>query len=118
LTKAALSVEDANEIAGLASLLSHPLRARLLTALATTGPGSATLFSGRFGDATVGDCHYHLKVLRKDGVVELDHSRPVRGVTERVYRLARPSRLPGALPLRHFADLLLAAAAGNSPKLG
>ncbi len=105
MTNAPVSLEAANEIAHLARLLSHPLRVRLLAAL-VTGPGSATQFSDRFGDATVGDCHYHLKVLKRGGVVELDHSRPVRGVTERIYRLTRPSHLRGAPHLRHFADLL------------
>jgi len=110
LTSATVSVKAAAEIARLATVLGHPLRVRLVTALETDGAGSATTFSGQFGDVTVGDCHYHLKALKDEGVVELVHSRQVRGATERVYRLAPPSRWPGAQPLRDFVDLLLPAA--------
>jgi len=107
LTTATVSLETADEIARMANLLGHPLRIRLLTALADAGPGSPTLFSGQFGDATVGDCHYHLKALRNGGMVELDHSRPVRGVTERIYRLA-PSRWQGTGDqLRRVLDAVL-----------
>jgi DNA-binding transcriptional ArsR family regulator len=107
LTVATVSVEGADEAAQVAMTLSHPLRIRLLIALAASGPGSATMFSAQFGDASVGDCHYHLKVLRKAGVVELARSRPVRGVTERVYRLTLPSRwTDAAAHLRHTLDTL------------
>lgn len=106
-----MSLKNAGEIARLANLLGHPLRIRLLKALADSGPGSATMFSGQFGDATVGDCHYHLKALKRGGMVELDHSRAVRGVTERIYRLT-PSRWQGTGDqLRHLLDAVL------SPKL-
>ncbi len=109
MTSATVSVKVAAEIARLATVLGHPLRVRLVTALETDGPGSATTFSGKFGDVTVGDCHYHLKALKDEGVIELVHSRPVRGATERVYRLAPRSHWPGAQPLRDFVDLLLPA---------
>ena len=103
-----VSPETADEVAQMARLLSHPLRVRLLTALAASGPGSPTTFSGRFGDASVGDCHYHLKTLRGAGVVELAHSRPVRGVTEQIYRLTPRSRWRGmAEQLRRTLDVLL-----------
>ena len=116
MTSATVSVEAADEIARLANLLGHPLRVRLLTALADAGPGSPTMFSGQFGDATVGDCHYHLKALRNGGMVELDHSRPVRGVTERIYRLA-PSRWQGTGDqLRHVLDAVLAPRFTGGPE--
>ncbi len=104
-----MSVKTATEIARLAKLLGHPLRVRLMTALAVDGSGSATLFSGRFGDVTVGDCHYHLKALRDGGFIELARSRQVRGATERVYRLVPRSRQRGARNLRDVIDLLLPA---------
>lgn len=91
-----VSMEAADEAARFARALGHPLRVRLLTALATIGPGSPTMFSGRFGDTSVGDCHYHLKTLRTAGLADLSHSRPVRGVTERVYRLTPRSAWQGA----------------------
>jgi DNA-binding transcriptional ArsR family regulator len=105
--RADIDLDTAQEIAEGADLLSHPLRVRLLTALATTGPGSATSFSGQFGDASVGDCHYHLKALRKAGAIELARSRAVRGATERVYRLTPQPRWQSAQrQLRQFLDLL------------
>lgn len=97
----------AHEVAEWATLLRHPLRIRLMAALATTGPGSATFFSSQFGDASVGDCHYHLTTLRKAGAVELARSRPVRGATERVYRLTPRYRWSSARHLRELLELLL-----------
>lgn len=113
MTSGTLSAEAAAEVAELANLLGHPLRVRLMTALAVDGSGSATVFSGQFGDVTVGDCHYHLTALRDGGVVKLVHSRQVRGATERIYRLNPRSRCR-AQQLRHFIDLLLTAT--NSPE--
>jgi DNA-binding transcriptional ArsR family regulator len=105
---ASINFETAQEIAEWADLLGHPLRVRLLTALATTGPGSATSFSGQFGDASVGDCHYHLRTLREAGAIELTRSRAVRGATERVYRLTPQLRWKSTQrQLREFLDLLL-----------
>jgi len=116
LTGANVSVETAAEISRLAGLLSHPLRIRLMTALATTGPGSATTFALQFGDVTVGDCHYHLRALRDGGVVKLIRSRSVRGATERVYCLSPPSRRPDAKQLQHFIDMVLSTTASPASK--
>jgi DNA-binding transcriptional ArsR family regulator len=107
LTSATVSVGTAAEIARLAHLFSHPLRVRLVTALAADGRGSATTFSDQFGDVTVGDCHYHLKALRGGGVIELAHSRRIRGATERVYRLAPQSRWRGVQHLWQFFGVIL-----------
>jgi len=115
------SAKAADEIARLASLLNHPLRIRLMLALATTGPSSATVLSNQLGDVTVSDCHYHLTTLREGGVIKLARSRPVRGATERVYRLApRPRTARGAMHLRHFLDVVMPAtiAAGSAPVVG
>lgn len=109
MTSPSVSVEAATAIARLTNLLGHPLRVRLMAALAAVGSGSATLFSGQFGDVTVGDCHYHLTKLKDGGIVELIDSRQVRGATERVYRLAPRSRWHGARQLRRFIDALLPA---------
>lgn len=109
MTGELISASTAKAIARLAALLDHPVRVRLLAALATEGPGSATAFSDRFGDVSVGDCHYHLTALRDGGVIELIRSRQVRGATERVYRLRPQSHWRGAPQLRVFVDLLLPA---------
>lgn len=105
---ASVNVKLANEIAWFASLLDHPLRVRLMFALATTGPSSATGLSVQLGDVTLYDCHYHLTKLRKGGAIKLVRSRPVRGATERVYRLApRPRTMRAAMHLRDFMDVVL-----------
>ena len=107
---ASLDAKTAEGVAEWASLLNHPLRVRLITALAG-GPGSATKFAAQFGDTNVGDCHYHLKELKAGKVIELARSRPVRGATERVYRLTprSRSRWEEARRLRGLLDLLLDA---------
>lgn len=111
MTSADVNVETAEEIARLASLLNHPLRIRLMIALATIGPSSATALSVQLGGVTVGDCHYHLMTLRDGGAIKLVRSRAVRGATERVYCLAPQTRASrGATHLRHFIDLVMPTA--------
>lgn len=108
MTSANASVKTAEETARLASLLGHPLRIRLMLALATNGPSSATLLSVQLGDVTVGDCHYHLTTLKDGGVIKLVRSRSVRGATERVYRLAPQTRATRrATHLRHLMDVVM-----------
>ncbi len=107
MTSTNLSIKAADEIARLAGLLNHPLRVRLLHALAA-GPGSATVLSAQLGDVSVGDCHYHLKTLKDGGAIKLARSRSVRGATERVYRLVPMKRTTGgAMQLRDFIDAVL-----------
>ncbi len=87
-------------IANLAAALGHPLRIRILDALAA-GPSSASGLEAKIDDAG-NSVHYHLRVLEKLNVVELHETRPVRGFTEYVFRL-RPraswGRLWEAIPL-------------------
>jgi predicted ArsR family transcriptional regulator len=104
-----LSAEDAAAVAQLASLFGHPLRIRLVTALASRGTGSATSFSQKFGDVSVGDCHYHLTALQKGGVIELIRTRKVRGATERVYRLVPRDRWREKGQLGYLFDAVLLA---------
>ena len=82
-----IAKSTAEALARVANSFRHPLRIRIVRSLAINGAGSATTLSRYFGDASVGDCHYHLKALRKDGIVELVRSRQVRGAKERIYRL-------------------------------
>src|SRR4029077_6342652 len=73
--------------------LTHPLRVRILFALAA-GEGSATRLSNQFGDASVSDVSYHLGVLADDcDLVEQVRVRPVRGAMENFYRLKRAADL-------------------------
>jgi len=108
-------------IANLASAFGHPLRVRILTALAG-GPKGAAQLEREFADAP-DSVHYHLRTLEKLNVVELFQTRPVRGVTEYVFRL-RPRAtwgklweaipvplLPGwrSIAFRQFAEVAVAA---------
>ncbi|HEY0317008.1 MAG TPA: helix-turn-helix domain-containing protein [Solirubrobacterales bacterium] len=102
-----VSDEFANAVAGLATVFSHPLRIRIITALAAE-PASATMLSSRFGDVSVSDCFYHFSALKKGGIVELVRSRKVRGAKERIYSLAPRSRWRDSQLLRPFIDALLA----------
>lgn len=114
MTDEKVSAKTADEIARFAGLLRHPLRVRLMRALAATGPSSATVLSDQLGDVSVGDCHYHLKTLREGGVIKLVDSRSVRGATERIYRLAPRTRTTrGATHLRQFIDEVMPTSPDN-----
>jgi DNA-binding transcriptional ArsR family regulator len=66
--------------------LSHPVRRRILRALAE-GPGSASTLAEEFG-LKLSVVSYHLnRVLAKEGTVELVETIPRRGSLEKVYRL-------------------------------
>lgn len=108
-------------IASLAAAFGHPLRVRILDALAA-GPSSASRMEAEFGDAGTG-VHYHLRALEKLNVVELHETRPVRGFAQYVFRL-RPraswGKLWEAIPLpilpgwrsaafRQFVEVAVAA---------
>ena len=109
LTSVTLSVKIAAEIARLTTVLCYRFLVRLVSALETEGFFIATTFFVNFCDVTFVDCYYYLKALKDEGVIELVHSRPVRGATERFYSLAPRSHWPGAQRLRDFVDLLLQA---------
>ena len=53
--------------------IAHPLRARLLAALRSDGPATATELAARF-DTNSGQTSYHLRVLADAGLVEEDGS--------------------------------------------
>jgi DNA-binding transcriptional ArsR family regulator len=111
-----------NAVVQLATALGHPLRVRILRALAA-GSSSATRLSREFGDVDQKDAFYHLRVLEKSDVVELERTRQVRGGNESIFRL-RPraswGKLWAALPLsvlsgwssaglRQFVEVALSA---------
>lgn len=108
-------------MAALVSALGHPLRLKILAALAA-GPNSATRLERQFGEVP-GSVFYHLQVLQRVDVLEIARSRKVRGATERTFRL-RPhaswGRLWESVPLaalsgfrsvafRQFVDVVIEA---------
>lgn len=66
-----------------ATFLLHPLRLRLLNALAV--PGSSTGLGRRFGLSRQ-QVNYHLRQLEAAGLIELVGERRLRGCTERLLR--------------------------------
>ncbi|TDE09053.1 helix-turn-helix domain-containing protein [Jiangella asiatica] len=63
---------DATTLRGLA----HPLRVRLMDALVTYGPATATMLAARFGESTA-STSYHLRQLARHGFIEEDLDRGV-----------------------------------------
>ncbi len=63
--------------------MSHPVRTQLLQALGTE-PASAKRLSERLG-MTHGKVGHHLKVLEREGLIEVVEERQVRALTERVF---------------------------------
>src|SRR5262249_37684518 len=79
--------EDADAV--LLKALSHPVRARALTALSqrVASPSELAAEQGE----TVGYVVYHVRVLHELGMIELVNTRQVRGATQHFYRsTARP----------------------------
>ena len=68
-------------------VLAHPLRSRLLTALRTGGPATATALARRL-DTNTGATSYHLRKLASVGLVE--ETEDGRG-RERWWRASTPS---------------------------
>jgi DNA-binding transcriptional ArsR family regulator len=69
--------ERVRRVADLASLkaVAHPLRVRLLAALRSDGPATATELGRRFGESS-GSTSYHLRQLARFGFVEEDPDQP------------------------------------------
>ena len=63
--------------------IGHPVRTRILQVLETE-PASAKRLSERL-DMTHGQVGYHLKVLEREGLVEVVEERKVRAMTERLF---------------------------------
>jgi DNA-binding transcriptional ArsR family regulator len=75
--------------------LSHPLRIRILLALMTRD-GSAASLSEHFGDVSLGEVDYHLKVLAEEcQAIDLTRVRRIRGAKEYIYRLKPWPQLAG-----------------------
>jgi DNA-binding transcriptional ArsR family regulator len=76
---------DALLRARLISAIAHPLRRRILRALAESGEERSPAQLGREFDLAVGSISYHLNVLRKLSVVKPVGERMVRGAVEHFY---------------------------------
>lgn len=79
------------EAAVLLKAISHPVRARALAVL-TQRVASPSELAAEQG-VVVGDVAYHVRVLRKLGMIELVETRQVRGATQHFYRGTRQSYL-------------------------
>jgi DNA-binding transcriptional ArsR family regulator len=66
--------------------LAHPLRVRMLEALADDGPATASGLAERFGESS-GATSYHLRQLARHGFIEEDEQR--RGGRQRWWRILR-----------------------------
>lgn len=68
-----------------AKALSHPLRVRILEALAADEPSSPAKLSVTL-DEPLGNVSYHVKTLSELGMVELVSTAPRRGAVEHYYQ--------------------------------
>jgi DNA-binding transcriptional ArsR family regulator len=75
--------------ATLGAIVAHPLRSRCLTLLAERTASPAEIAQDL--EENLGNVSYHVKTLRKAGVIELVEEKPVRGAMEHFYRaIVRP----------------------------
>lgn len=65
--------------------LAHPVRLGALERIAQ-GPASPEQIATEIG-ADLGVVAYHVRILRREGLVVLDHVEPARGALRHVYRL-------------------------------
>lgn len=87
----AVPTSRAEADAVLLKALSHPVRARALTAL-NQRVASPSELADEQGEA-VGYVAYHVRVLHELGMIELVNTRQVRGATEHFYRSTAKSYL-------------------------
>lgn len=75
--------------------INHPIRKRLIEALwRSSEPLSATRFHSEYVDGdkvTLQTVSYHVRVLERDGIAELDREVPSGGSVERFYALGGPN---------------------------
>jgi DNA-binding transcriptional ArsR family regulator len=84
----------------------HPVRLRILLALA--GEELATQeIAERMADVPVSSLYRHLRVLLDEEIITVADTRPVKGVQEKVYRVAQstflgPADMSGLSPEEHM----------------
>jgi DNA-binding transcriptional ArsR family regulator len=100
---------------GAADLLLHPIRLRVLQALAGGRRLSSRELAAELDDVPTASLYRHIKTLANAGVLAVVQERPARGTPERVYALVdgaadlSPADLAQATPedhLRYFAVFL------------
>ena len=70
-----------------ADLILHPLRLRLVQAVAVAGAATPSELLSALGDVAPATLYRHLQKLTEGGVLVVTDERPVRGTVERRYAL-------------------------------
>ena len=70
-------------------LLMHPVRIRIVNALAGGRTLTTAELCDRLPDASQATVYRHVAALTEGGILEVDGEQPVRGTIERRYRLHR-----------------------------
>jgi len=83
-----------------ADLILHPVRMRLLVALARRQLTAGQL-SARFPDVPQATLYHHLGLLTRAGLLQVVSARPVRGTVEKRYALADDTALLSPADLAH-----------------
>ena len=75
-----------------ADLIIHPVRLKILQTL-TEGPMTTQEISEVLNDIPTSSIYRHLKLLLDGDMVEVAETRPVKGIQEKIYRLAKAPKL-------------------------
>ncbi len=75
-----------------ADLIIHPARLAILETL-SSGPQTAQELSNVLPDISIPSLYRHLKLLLDAGMLTVSEIRPVRGMQEKVYKLATPPHM-------------------------
>jgi DNA-binding transcriptional ArsR family regulator len=76
-------------VSSAADVLLHPIRLRIVRALAGMADATVGEISNLLGDVPPASLYRHIKKLVAVGIIETSSQRPVRGATESRYRVAR-----------------------------
>jgi DNA-binding transcriptional ArsR family regulator len=68
-------------------LVAHPVRLRLIRALAVSGEPLSPVTLAQQVDATLGTTSYHVRMMADAGVIRPKGQRQVRGAVEHFYEL-------------------------------
>jgi DNA-binding transcriptional ArsR family regulator len=97
---------DNNAALSKPELILHPVRLRILQAIAADGTTTQEI-ADRLADVPASSIYRHLKLLLDAGVVEVNGTRLVKGIQEKRYVVVQPPRLSpedvaGLSPDEHF----------------
>lgn len=79
-----------------ADVLLHPVRLRIVQALAAAGEATVARLAEQLDDVAVPSLYRHLRKLIDADLLEVAKERPVRGAIERTYRLSGQAARLGA----------------------